>query len=87
MNPRVILNEADHAGALRRIEELTDAEAGTAKGDELDVWITLVDGKRALTVNMIRALNGHLGIPLQSLVGTAGRDQVVELPEHGNAVR
>lgn len=125
MNPRVIRNEADHAGALRRIEELIDAEPGTAEGDELDVWITLVElyedshhaieppnpidairfrmeqlglrqadlaplmggrsrvsevlnGKRALTLNMIRALNEHLGIPLQSLVGIAGRDQEVE---------
>jgi HTH-type transcriptional regulator/antitoxin HigA len=124
MNPRVVRNEADYAGALRRIEELIDAEPGTAEG-ELDVWVTLVElyedshhaieppnpidairfrmeqlglrqadlaplmggrsrvsevlnGKRALTLNMIRVLNEHLGIPLHSLVGSGGKDQEVE---------
>lgn len=116
MNPRVIRSESDLAEALRRIDELIDAEAGTPEAEELDVWATLVElyeesnhpieppspieairfrmeqlglrqadvapllggrsrvseilgGKRALTVNMIRALNEHLGIPLESLVG------------------
>lgn len=116
MNPRVIRNESDLAEALRRIDELIDAEAGTPEAEELDVWATLVElyeesnhpmeppspieairfrmeqlglrqadiagllggrsrvseilgGKRALTVNMIRALNEHLGIPLESLIG------------------
>jgi|SRR5680860_543474 len=125
MNLRVIRNESDYAGALRRIEELIDAESGTADGDELDVWITLVElyedshhaigppnpidairfrmeqlglrqadlapliggrsrvsevlnGKRGLTLNMIRVLNEHLGIPLHSLVGSGGKDQEVE---------
>ncbi|MHB0978805.1 MAG: helix-turn-helix domain-containing protein [Thermoleophilia bacterium] len=116
MKPRVIRDEADHIQALRAIDSLIDAEPGTPEGEDLDVWITLVEvyedahhaiespspvdairfrmeqlglrqtdlapllggrsrvsevlnGKRALTVKMIRALNEHLGIPLPSLVG------------------
>ena len=116
MNPRVIRNEEDYVEALRRIDELIEAEPGTPEGEELDVWATLVElyeesnhpieppsaieairfrmeqlglrqadlapllggrsrvseilgGKRALTLNMIRALNEHLGIPLESLIG------------------
>jgi len=40
---RPIRNDRDHAAALRRIEALMDAEAGTAAADELDVLATLVE--------------------------------------------
>lgn len=43
MNPKVIRSEAAYADALRRIEELFDAEVCTPDGDELDVWIALVE--------------------------------------------
>jgi HTH-type transcriptional regulator/antitoxin HigA len=116
MQIRPIRTDADHAAALRRIDELMDAEAGTPEGDELDVLATLVEayedrhfpiadpeplaaiqfrmeqlgltrkdlepllgsrgrvsevlnGRRALSLQMIRRLNRELGIPLESLVG------------------
>lgn len=128
MNPRVIRNEVDYAEALRRIDELIDAKAGTPDGDELDVWVTLVElyeeshhpvhppspieairfrmeqlglrqadlapllgarsrvseilgGKRTLTLNMIRALNERLGIPLESLIGGQESRAAVDLAE------
>lgn len=115
MHIRPIRTDADHAAALRRIDALMDAEAGTTEADELDVLATLVEayedrhfpiadpdplaaiqfrmeqlgltrkdlepllgsrgrvsevlnGRRALSLQMIRRLNRELGIPLESLV-------------------
>ena len=39
---RPIRNDADHAAALRRIEELWEAPEGSEEGDELDVLAVLV---------------------------------------------
>ena len=116
MQIRPIRTDADHAAALRRIDELMYAEPGTPEADELDVLATLVEayedrhfpiadpdplaaiqfrmeqlgltrkdlepllgsrgrvsevlnGRRALSLQMIRRLNRELGIPLESLVG------------------
>jgi HTH-type transcriptional regulator/antitoxin HigA len=116
MDVRPIRNKSDHARALRRIEELMDAAAGSPEAEELDVLATLVDayeernfpisdpnpldairfrmeqlgltrkdlepligsrarvsevlnGRRPLSINMIRRLHSELGIPLESLVG------------------
>lgn len=115
MQIRPIRSDADHAAALRRIDELMDAGAGTPEADELDVLTTLVEayedrhfpiadpdplaaiqfrmeqlgltrkdlepllgsrgrvsevlnGRRALSLQMIRRLHRELGIPLESLV-------------------
>lgn len=128
MNPRVIRNEADYAEALRRIDELMEADAETSEGEELDLWATLVElyeesrhpleppsaieairfrmeqlglrqadvapllggrsrvseilgGKRTLTLNMIRALNEHLGIPLESLIGRQQSGAAVDVAQ------
>jgi antitoxin component HigA of HigAB toxin-antitoxin module len=43
MKPKVIQNAEEHAQALRRIDELIEAEPGTPEGDDLDLWITLVE--------------------------------------------
>jgi HTH-type transcriptional regulator/antitoxin HigA len=43
MKPRVVRSEADYAEALRSIDALLDADPGTPEGDDLDVWITLVE--------------------------------------------
>ncbi len=40
---KAIRNEADYDAALRRIDALMDAEAGTPEGDELDVLTDLVE--------------------------------------------
>ncbi len=41
LNP--IETEADHEAALREIERLWGAEEGTADGDRLEAFITLVE--------------------------------------------
>lgn len=38
-----IRNENDYREALRRLETLMDAEAGTPEGDQLDILATLVE--------------------------------------------
>lgn len=115
MNIRPVKTEKDYDAALSRIEALWGAEPGTARGDELEVLLTLVsayenkhhpvpppspveairfvmdqkglkpadlipflgsrsrvseilNGKRNLTLKMIRALNSQLGIPAEILI-------------------
>jgi HTH-type transcriptional regulator/antitoxin HigA len=43
MEIRPIRTESDHEAALRRIEELWGASAGTPDGDQLDVLVTLTE--------------------------------------------
>lgn len=43
MKPKVIKTEAEHQSALARIERIFDAKPGTAKGDELELLLLLVD--------------------------------------------
>jgi HTH-type transcriptional regulator/antitoxin HigA len=43
MDPKVIKTEADYAAALARVTALFDAKPGTPKGDELEVWLLLVE--------------------------------------------
>ncbi len=43
MEVKLIKTEADYKAALKKIEELFDAEPGTLEGDELDLLVTLVD--------------------------------------------
>jgi HTH-type transcriptional regulator/antitoxin HigA len=43
MNIRPIKTRKDHEAALRRIDQLMDARANTPEGDELDVWVMLVE--------------------------------------------
>ena len=43
MNIKPIKSIHDHRAALARIEELWDAEPNTSEGDELEVWVTLVN--------------------------------------------
>lgn len=43
MDIRPIRNETDYHSTLREIETLMTAEPGTAKGDRLDVLVTLVE--------------------------------------------
>lgn len=42
MTIKPIKTEADHAAALARLETIFDAQPGTAKGDEAEVLVTLV---------------------------------------------
>src|SRR5437016_4873033 len=43
MKPKVIKTEAEYHAMLARIEEIFDARSGTAKGDELDLLLLLVE--------------------------------------------
>ena len=43
MNIKPIKTEADYAEALRQIEKLMSAKKDTAKGDKLDVLVTLIE--------------------------------------------
>jgi HTH-type transcriptional regulator/antitoxin HigA len=43
MTLKPIKSEADYEAALQEIERLWDAEAGTPKGDTLDILVTLVE--------------------------------------------
>lgn len=47
MDIRPIRTDEDHEAAVREIEGLWGAEAGTPDGDRLDVLITLVDAYEA----------------------------------------
>jgi len=47
MTIRPIRNTNDHQSALKRIQSLMSAKAGTDEGDELDVLATLVDAYEA----------------------------------------
>ena len=111
-----IRTDGDHEAALKEIERLWGAKAGTRDGDRLDVLATLVDayeaqhypmdppdpieaikfrmeqqgltakdlvpsigkpnrvyevlnGKRGLTMEMVRNLHKNFDIPLESLIG------------------
>ncbi len=119
MNIRPIRTKADHRAALKEIDALMQARAGTPEGERLDVLVTLVEawerahypmdlpdpdeaikfrmeqsgltpkdlvpmigqlnrvyevlnGRRALTLPMIRRLHRDLGIPAESLLQPAG---------------
>ena len=39
----LLKNEVEYEDALARIDALFDAKPGTAEGDELDCWVTLVE--------------------------------------------
>ena len=43
LKPKVIKTEPEHRAALARIEKIFDAEPGTAKGDELELLLLLVE--------------------------------------------
>ncbi len=43
MKPKVIKTESEHKAALARIDRIFDAKPGTAKGDELELLLLLVE--------------------------------------------
>jgi HTH-type transcriptional regulator / antitoxin HigA len=43
MKPKVIKTEAEYKKTLARVEEIFDAKPGTAKGDELELLLLLVE--------------------------------------------
>ncbi len=128
MNIHPVKNEKDYDAAIARIEELWGAEPGTPEGDELDIWLPLVEayedehhvvpppspieaikfvmeqrglsqkdlapyfgskprvsevlnGKRPLTLAMVRSLHARLDIPAEILIQDDTR-----LPEKGKDI-
>jgi HTH-type transcriptional regulator/antitoxin HigA len=88
MHLKPIRTEADHEGALRQIERLWGAAAGTADGDCLEVLITLVDSyeETAFPMDMpdpIEAIKFRLeqqGEDKKALIGLIGnRTRVYEV--------
>ena len=43
INPKIIKTEADYAAALARAEALFEARSGTPGGDELELWLLLIE--------------------------------------------
>lgn len=120
MNPKLIKSEAEHAAALARIDALWSARPGTPEGEELELWVHLVEayeeahhaiplpdpvaairfrmeqqglkpadlvpyigskskvsevlnGRRPLSLTMIRNLHAGLGIPAEVLLQRPGQ--------------
>jgi HTH-type transcriptional regulator/antitoxin HigA len=84
MNIRPIRNAKDHAVAVRTIEKLWGAPAGTPKGDMLDVLATLVDAyeskqfamERLDPIETIKAhmdMAGYSQADLAELLGSRSR--------------
>jgi HTH-type transcriptional regulator/antitoxin HigA len=88
MDIKPIRSEADHETAVRRIEALWGAHAGTTSGDELDVLATLVEAyeREQYPVDLpdpIQAIRFRLeqeGKDYRALVGVIGqRTRVYEV--------
>ena len=125
MDIKPIRGEADYERALRRVEELWNASAGSTESDELDILATLIEayerehypvelpdpieaikfrleqkgkdsrvligiigqrtrvyevmqGKRPLSLNMIRNLHEKLDIPAEVLIQSGRRGRKVD---------
>ena len=79
-----IRSEDDYDGALAEVAELMDAEPGTAKGDRLDVLVTLIEAYEArhwpidppdpIEAIRIRMEQRHLRPrDLEPMIGSRGR--------------
>ncbi|HRH20310.1 MAG TPA: transcriptional regulator [Brevundimonas sp.] len=84
MDIRPIRNDEDHEAALREIEALWGAQAGTPEGDRLDVLITLADayegarwpipeGDPVDAINGSMAMEGRTQSDLAEVLGSASR--------------
>jgi HTH-type transcriptional regulator/antitoxin HigA len=84
MDIRPIRTDEDHAAAVREIEALWGAPAGTDEGDRLDVLITLVDAyetKRwpvpeadpVQAIEQSMAMEGRTQTDLAALLGSPSR--------------
>ena len=95
MEIKPIRSEADHEQALREIERLWGAKAGTPQGDRLDVLTTLVEAyeRERLPVDApdpIEAIRFRLeqqGLDHRALIGViGGRSRVYEVMNRKRAL-
>jgi len=88
IRPKVIKNEADYTQALRRVDELIEADPGTSEGDELELWAILIEAYEAENqpvpppdaVEAIRFRMDQLGLrPVDLAPYLGGRGRVSEI--------
>ena len=88
MTVKPIRNKSDHERALKRVEQLWNSPAGSAKADELDVLVTLIEAYEEAHYPMdkpdpldaIRFRLEQSGRDLRSLTGIIGqRTRVYEV--------
>src|SRR5258706_15294628 len=87
MDIRPIRTDDDHAAALREIEALWGAAAGTAEGDRLDVLATLVEAYEERRwpideldpVEAIEAAMEHEGHSRRDLAELIGESRATEI--------
>ena len=73
MNIKAIRNDADLQEALKRLEPVFQAEAGTPEHDEMKTLVALIEGYE----------NKHYPMGLADLTGRVrGRERVVSHVEH-----
>jgi len=88
MQLRPIRIGADHEAALRDIETLWGAEAGSEAGDRLDVLVTLAEAFEARrwpiapldpvqAIEAAMAMNGHTRADLAALVGQSRATEIL----------
>ena len=81
MNVKPIRTKRDYETALKNVETLMDAKAGSADGDRLDVLVTLIQAYEAKhypmlppdPVEAIKFMMDQRGLTVQDLVSVFGR--------------
>jgi HTH-type transcriptional regulator/antitoxin HigA len=95
MNLKPIKTDADHEAALKEIERLWDAEAGTPDGDRLEILTTLVEAYEEVHFPMdmpdpVEAIKFRLeqqGEDKKALIGIIGnRTRVYEVLRRDRAL-
>lgn len=91
MIPKIIKNDADYDQALVRIDEIMDADPGTAEGDELELLVTLVELYEKVTypidlpdpIEAIKFRMEQAGLKQKDLIPYIGsRSKVSEVLSH-----
>jgi HTH-type transcriptional regulator / antitoxin HigA len=89
MTLRPIRTDADHAQALRDIEQLWGAAEGSAEGDRLDILITLADAYEnerwpiegldpVTAIETVMADQGHSRADLANLIGSSRATEILK---------
>jgi len=88
MKIKPIRNEADYNEALRKVEALWGAVSGSAEGDELDIWVPLIEAYEREhypidlpnPIDAIKFRLEQMGKDYRSLIGVIGqRTRVYEV--------
>ena len=88
MHIHPIRSDEDHEAALREIEALWGAEEGSARGDRLDVLVTLVESYESrrwpiapldpvAAIEAAMEMNGHTRAELAALIGQSRATEIL----------